>query len=1026
MTPNVILSLVGGIIIAGFIGDLIFKGTKIPSVVMLMAIGLLIGPVLQIVDGAAMQDVAPLVGKIALLIILFAGGLSLDLKTVVSQLGKAVVLAVIAFALTFAIVMVIALFLMELGMIQSIILGTLLAGTASSIVIPVLSGLSVSNTVKTLVSIESALSNLFILVIVVLACDLSIGGDLSIAGVVGSFLLKILVSVLAAIVAGVLWARLIAALKAAALSYMLTLGFIFLLNYVVDVAGGSGPISILFFAVILANVAPIASRIAPRVRKSLGIRVSGADYMLNEFLHNISKELSFLAGTFFFVYLGVLVSFDDFTPDMIVTLGLLIGAIIVGRFLSLQLFRIISPGKWRLSETLIVLAMMPRGLATAVMAFKPMEAQYAEAIPGTDKFPFYAMIGILGSNLIMTAFVAWGEARLKREKGKEDGVSEAEIAVEEAESAAESTVEMSAERTVEHVSEETLLAPESLDADTEALSPEAAALRAIDAELDEQVHLTFTERLFQWMRIHPDRMIVMDKRSVQALKITNVVFWVMMWATATFATLGIHMGRPEIVLAAMLFSPLTELLHTQGLAIITGDIYIFLKSSFKSLLYVIFVVGIAAFISWAVPLTGSVELGQDVTNSNVLDYALSLFTGLLLPFVLLRGRRLEILAITPFIALMLVTPLVAVGYGLTSGAISAYLVPGLLAFASHLTAMLLGMIATQYVLGLTKHPASDFIREWKEQEVEHGALHKWFERLHLVQFLEYVGNFYARLAVLALLAVALYVPLQVTISKLSKEYDIKQTVQTLARETFEQGQRSGIWQINTEDRDGIVHAHIQIHTNQYYPAAEQKAFENKVEKQLARPFLLRLDQIRTGAEIGRNDPLALTSADIHADIDRVQVELFSLEHQIPGMAAIDMRIIGFRTEFRGAGDPRVVVEVIKDGDLSPDSETLLRNRTGLLLGMSPDKISFHKFPVLYLSDSLQLEQFRAPGSDIDPVLLLGSHPRLKATLYLPAALPTDSLSAMTAYIKARHPLLADTARAKITLAPVNRYELRLR
>lgn len=175
---------------------------------------------------------------------------------------------------------------------------------------------------------------------------------------------------------------------------------------------------------MLSNVSTIFDRVAPRIKGALGIQVDSTKFVLNEFLKGISGELSFLVATFFFVYLGLLVSFDALTMEIIRNIGLLVGAILVGRLIILPLFVKVNKTQCTKAELIVLLAMMPRGLATAVMAFKPGE----KGIEGTDLFPLYAMFAILLSNLLMTAFVKIGENFLKRERknmGLEDAVEDA-------------------------------------------------------------------------------------------------------------------------------------------------------------------------------------------------------------------------------------------------------------------------------------------------------------------------------------------------------------------------------------------------------------------------------------------------------------------------------------------------------------------------------------------------------------------------------------------------------------------------
>ena len=62
--------------------------TKIPSVLLLIGIGVILGPLTGWVTSDSLISIAPFFGTMALLIILFEGGLELDIRIVLSQAPK--------------------------------------------------------------------------------------------------------------------------------------------------------------------------------------------------------------------------------------------------------------------------------------------------------------------------------------------------------------------------------------------------------------------------------------------------------------------------------------------------------------------------------------------------------------------------------------------------------------------------------------------------------------------------------------------------------------------------------------------------------------------------------------------------------------------------------------------------------------------------------------------------------------------------------------------------------------------------
>ena len=1018
MSANLLLALLGGIIVAGFLANLIFKYTKVPSVVKLMGIGLLLGPVLGIVDGEELRAITPFFGKVALLIILFAGGLKLNIETVISQLGKAVYLALLAFLATFALSFSASLYIIDLGVMQSVILATLVSGTASAIVIPVVNKLSVSENTKSLLSIESALSNLLILVVVIIACDFYVPEDAG--GVVEKssylvpvldFLLKIFVSLGMAIIFGMLWSRVMGFMRGESLSYMLTLGFIFLLNYLVDELKGNGAISILFFAIVLANMSRITARFGPKLKSVLGVKIDSTKYALDEFLKGISEELSFLVTTFFFVLLGTLVSFKTLTVQMGINIGIITAAMVLGRLVVLPLFlRLKSQRKIIPAERIVLFSMMPRGLATAVMAFLPYE-QYA--IPGTKNFPTYAMFAILMSNVIMTIFVAIGEGSLKRA-----GRTQAKGAAKSPE--LESKLAKKQEKPSETVSEpkDVIVADE----------------KPVNETVAEEVSETptpFKSLLKQWLGINKESFIRLDKGAIKSIDLGDLVFWMRVITTISVAALGVLMDRSEVILVAMLFSPIAPLINTLAVSLLTGDIYMFLKGNLKVIILLLAGVVLAGLIALVTPFTGVPDEILNRIQPTILDFLLAFVGGLITPIVLLRGRRLENLAITPIISLIFFPPMVTIGYALGTGwnhqHFGQILIGGALSLSAGFTAMLIGMIITQWVLGFTTHQASDFIQKWKEREIEHGALHKWFERMRLVKFLEYVGNPFARIFVLAIMAIALVVPLQITFNNAVKDYSYKTTVEKYALQLFEIEGRSQVISTNYEAKEKQVNVLINVSTNDNFSQDEKKSFEEKVESELGVPIKLRLSE-----SFNSLGTLPLTSAP-STSIASVDEQLLLVSSRIQtAMADLppleNTRFLGFGIESGLRTGVFVIrLDYLADEPMSTNTALLVKRQLADRLGIKAKSVRLNHFPTLYFSDSPELEQFRDSSGMIPATSTFerGAGIGMTASISFPSFVPKDSSQKLMIRYQRQKLAFGDSLAIRYDSTKTDRFKLSL-
>src|SRR5439155_11944287 len=100
----VIFGLAAGIIILGFGGELFFKRTGIPSFLFLIFVGILIGPVLNLVSGQQLVPVLDVIATLTLIMVIFYSGLDIRVKTIFAE-GARILLQVVLYVVpsTFAI-----------------------------------------------------------------------------------------------------------------------------------------------------------------------------------------------------------------------------------------------------------------------------------------------------------------------------------------------------------------------------------------------------------------------------------------------------------------------------------------------------------------------------------------------------------------------------------------------------------------------------------------------------------------------------------------------------------------------------------------------------------------------------------------------------------------------------------------------------------------------------------------------------------------------------------------------------------
>jgi potassium/hydrogen antiporter len=390
MASSSFLMLLGGLLVLAFIAEEAFRWLRIPPVLVLMGCGLLLGPVAKILPAEEFIQVAPHFGALAFLLILFEGGLDLDIRAVMNRLAPGALLAVLGFAVALAVGTGVAR-AGGLPWASSIALGVILAPISGAIILPLAGQLGLRQEVQTLVVLEGALADVLGVLSMGLVVQVLTGGGVVGLVALGS-LLAAAFSVLLAIVAGLLWPRLLRTLADRRFIHVLTFGVALALWGAVEMLGASGALVVLVFGLTLANEREI---LAALHLDPTPVAEVARDVV--ERLHRFIAQLTFLVRAFFFVFLGVVVQLRTLPPRRLLEAGAVLVLFVVGRWLVLRFLQ--SRGRFHLErqEHRIVWFLQPRGLVSAVLA---IEAAHL-VLPGSEGFLSMASLVIIGSNVVM-------------------------------------------------------------------------------------------------------------------------------------------------------------------------------------------------------------------------------------------------------------------------------------------------------------------------------------------------------------------------------------------------------------------------------------------------------------------------------------------------------------------------------------------------------------------------------------------------------------------------------------------------
>ncbi|MFH0835154.1 MAG: cation:proton antiporter [Candidatus Micrarchaeota archaeon] len=355
------LLVLGVVMLLGFFSLAFFERTKIPDVLLLLLIGVLLGPVFGIVDPAYFISLAPLVGTLALIIVLFDAGLGLNLFKVFGELSRTTVFTVVVFALSCGAATALLHFAFGWRLLYALILGAIVGGSSSNIVVPILSRLGASENTKTILSLESVLTDALCIVATVALVKVATLGSFDAAVALHDVASAFSIAAVAGFAFGMFWIGILRRFYGKPFGYVVTLAILFIMYSLVEALRGSGAVAVLVFSIVLGNSQEIA-----RMFKLEG------DYSLDKSIKTVQTEISFFVRTFFFVFLGLVFSLGALTVQPLLLAGALTVALIIARYIGVRLLVMFSPSL-RSSATLLT-TMMPRGLAAAVLAFLPAES----------------------------------------------------------------------------------------------------------------------------------------------------------------------------------------------------------------------------------------------------------------------------------------------------------------------------------------------------------------------------------------------------------------------------------------------------------------------------------------------------------------------------------------------------------------------------------------------------------------------------------------------------------------------------
>ena len=362
---GLIIAFIGLLIFAAHLFTEIFSRKRIPDVLLLMIIGLILGPVFHLVKPEDLGPVASVFTTITLVIILFQSGTELNFNTLLNSIRGTARLTLINFFITTIVVALMGL-IVKVDFLTSLMLGAILGGTSSAVVIPMVSQLKISEKGGTILILESAFSDVLCIVFAWAFMQAILSGAMNVGRVIGEILSSFILATVIGVIAAILWSYVLDRVRHVKNSILTTPAFVFIVYGFNEWLGFSGAIAALAFGIGMANIDSM-------YKSGIIIKNMFKDKpaKLNDTEKQLFSEVVFLLKTFFFVYIGVSIKLDQLLPILI---GLGITVVLFALRIPIVMLSVHSKKvDIPIEDKMFMSGIVPKGLAAAVLATVPVQ-----------------------------------------------------------------------------------------------------------------------------------------------------------------------------------------------------------------------------------------------------------------------------------------------------------------------------------------------------------------------------------------------------------------------------------------------------------------------------------------------------------------------------------------------------------------------------------------------------------------------------------------------------------------------------
>lgn len=353
------LVVLGTLVFAAHVFSELFSRKRVPDLLLLLIIGIIIGPVFKIVTPEDLGGFGQVFSTLTLVIILFEGGSELSLSNIRTSFKDMIGLTLVSYFLIMIVFGILGHYILQLPWATSFFMSAVLGGAAEAIVIPLTKHLKISENSKATLVLETSFSTVVCFIISLALFNAVKSQQFEIGKTIGNIISSFVLAGIIGFAGAVFWAIVLQKIRTVKNSTFTTPAFVFIIYGINSILGFSGEIAALTFGITLTNIDAVYNSIFKKLFKNKPNSLNYNERML-------FSEMAFLLRTFVFVYIGISIQLNDWKSILI---GLAITfLLLILRILSVRCTVVRNKDGYTEMEAMYMSCMVSKGLVAAILA----------------------------------------------------------------------------------------------------------------------------------------------------------------------------------------------------------------------------------------------------------------------------------------------------------------------------------------------------------------------------------------------------------------------------------------------------------------------------------------------------------------------------------------------------------------------------------------------------------------------------------------------------------------------------------